>query len=640
MIGIYPAEVPAMLMIPTFYLLSLSLLSGQDMAFEKDVKPFLQQYCNRCHGTKSKKAGLDLERFASPELARKEMPLWEGVAARVRTHEMPPEGSRQPSIEARNAFLAWTTALSRRNNKNCNELATDQTQNFYKGHVMSRRLTRAEYDNSVRDLLGGVAMGLADRLPADGAGGEGFDTNGDALFTSAIHIEKYMQTAEEVLRAVLDTGAKSAIVLTAEQRAAARTRLGLERTPREIVATFATRAYRRPVLEAEVDRLMSVHDKALARGDSREQALKLPLKAVLISPNFLFLVEPEPEKEGVYPLPGYPLASRLSYFLWATMPDETLIDLAARGELVKDDVLRAQVKRMLKDPKAKGFAANFATQWLGLDVLGTTLRPDATKFPTFDDHLAADMKDETFRLIERVFREDRPLTELLTADYTYVNERLAKHYGIAGVEGEAFRLVSLPAERSGLLGQGAVLTATSFPLRTSPVLRGKWILEEILGSKVPPPPPNAGELAPDGKDPKGLTLRQQLELHRTRADCASCHNRMDPLGFGLEAFDAIGRYRTKDDEGNPIDARGKLPSGERFNGATELRDVLLKRKNEYLRNLSRKMLGYALGRQLYRFDQCVIDESMKALAARENRSHALIETIVMSYPFRHRFAKK
>jgi hypothetical protein len=510
---------------------------------------------------------------------------------------------------------------------------------------MSRRLTRAEYANSVRDLLGGVAFPLTDRLPADGAGGEGFDTNGDALFTSAIHIEKYLQTAEDVLRAVLDTGAKSSFTLTAAQRKTARDALGLDAEPRTIVSRFAQRAYRRPIQPAEVDRLMSVYDKAVARGDSREKALRLPLKGVLISPNFLFLVEPEPDKEGIYPLPGYPLASRLSYFLWASLPDETLLDLAAKGGLGKDEVLRAQVKRMLKDPRAKGFAASFASQWLGLDVLGTTHRPDGTKFPTFDDALAADMKEEAIRQVERVFREDRPLTELLTSRETFLNARLAKHYGITGIEGDEFRLVNLAekkdaGERAGLLGTAAVLTATSFPLRTSPVLRGKWILEELLGSKVPPAPPNAGELPPDGKNPKGLTLRQQLELHRVRPDCASCHNRMDPLGFGLEAFDAIGRYRIKDDEGKELDTRGKLPSGESFNGAAELRSMLMKRKQEFLRNVSRKMLGYALGRQLYRFDQCVIDEAMKGLAARENRAHELIERIALSYPFRHRFAKK
>jgi len=624
-------------------LLLLVTLPAQDKTFEKDVKPFLQQFCNRCHGSSTKKGGLDLERFAQAEQASKEKPLWEGVAARVRTHEMPPPGARQPSIQQRKAFLAWTTALSKQGNQQCKELASDQTQNFYPGHVMSRRLTRAEYANSLRDLLGGVPFAVADRLPADGAGGGGFDTTGDALFTSAIHVEKYLHIAEDVLRAVLDTGEKSSFSLTPAQRKAARDALGLDAEPWTIVRRFAERAYRRPLVPAEVDRLLTVYHKAIARGETREKALRLPLKAVLISPHFLFLVEPEPEKEGIYPLPDYPLAARLSYFLWATLPDATLLELARKGQLVQDEVLRAQVKRMLQDPRARGFAANFATQWLGLEGLGTTHRPDASKFPSFDDALAADMKEEAILLVERVFREDRPLTELLTSRETYLNGRLAKHYGITGVEGDEFRLVKLPegnGDRAGLLGTAAVLTATSLPLRTSPVLRGKWILEEILGSKVPPAPPNAGELPPDGKDPKGLTLRQQLELHRTRPDCASCHNRMDPLGFGLEAFDAIGRFRSKDDEGKPIDTQGKLPSGESFQGAAELRTLLLKRRQEFLRNLTRKMLGYALGRQLYRFDECVIEDALKGLAAREDRSHELIERIVLSYPFRHRFAKK
>jgi hypothetical protein len=369
-------------------------------------------------------------------------------------------------------------------------------------------------------------------------------------------------------------------------------------------------------------------------------SVKLALKGVLISPHFLFLVEPEPDAAGVYRLGHHQLAARLSYFLWASMPDEELSRLADEGKLHDEQVLREQVRRMLADPKAMGFAESFAVQWLGIDTLGTTVRPDAERFPEFDDQLAADMREEAVRLVGAVLTEDRSLLELVDGDYAFVNARLAAHYGLPPVDGEDIQRVELADRvRGGVLGLGAVLTNTSFPMRTSPVLRGKWVLAELLGSPVPPPPPNAGELPEDDQQADGLSLRERLEQHRTKPECASCHQRMDPLGFGLENFDAIGRWRTEQ-AGRPVDASGTLPSGEKFASPAELKDVLMARKDQIVRNITRKMLGYALGRGLNRFDECVINETMKALAASDYRSGVLIEQVVLSYPFQHRFAKK
>jgi hypothetical protein len=509
---------------------------------------------------------------------------------------------------------------------------------------MSRRLNRLEFDNTLRDLFG-LDFRLGDRLPADGAGGEGFDNNGDALFTSAIHIEKYLAVAETIARTLLKTGKPSELKFTPEQLAAARKRFFIvPRTDRNaakaLLSSFMARAYRRPVDGAEVERLLVLFDKAQKRGDSFELALKLPLKAVLISPNFHFLIEPEPAKEGVYKLGSYPLASRLSYLLWASMPDEELLQVASKGELENEKILLEQTRRMVKDPKARGLAESFVPQWLGLRPLGETIRPDAKKFPEFDDSLCEAMKQEPIALFAHIFRENRSVLELLNADYTFVNERLAKHYGIEGVKGDMMRKVALKdTSRGGVLSMAGPLTVTSYPLRTSPVLRGKWVLEDLLGAKVPPAPPNAGELPADGKNAKGLSLRQQLELHRTRADCASCHRRMDPLGFGLDTFDPLGRLRTTID-GAKVDARGELPTGEKFDGPAELKKVMLNKRHEFVRNLSRKLLGYAIGRQLYRFDQCVIDDTIKALEKDEWRANNIIERIVLSYPFRHRYVKK
>lgn len=644
-----------------FAVLPCGTASAQE--FEKDAKPFFASFCNDCHNPEKAKGDLDLTKLSADPRSPDAVKMWESVIERVRAGEMPPEKSKQPGIGPRDRMLKAIRPLVKEE-LDCSKLATDATVKFYRGHVMSRRLNRLEYDNTVRDLLGGLDVRAGADLPADGAGGEGFDNNGDSLFTSAIHVEKYLDAAGRALAPLLagpgDRGAAdgrfTAGRFTAGQIEAARKTV-LVATPddptppreaaRRVVANFARRAFRRPVEPAEVDRYLALFEMAQARGDGFDPSVKLALQAVLISPNFLFLVEPEPEQDGVYELGDFPLASRLSYFLWGTMPDEELFRLAADGKLRTDDELRKQVRRMLKDPKARGLAESFAIQWLNLRPLGDTARPDPQKFPEFTDRLAGAMREEAVRLFEHVVREDRPLTELLDADYTFVNEDLARLYGLPAVSGPDLRKVTLPDRtRGGILGLGAVHVTTSYPLRTSPVLRGKWVLGDVLGARVPPPPPDAGELSPDGKSDKGLSLREQLELHRQKAECASCHSKMDPLGFGLENFDAIGRWRTELD-GKPLDTTGELPGGDTFTGPAELKQVLLKRKAEFQTNLSRKLLGFALGRELQaggrrpgQFDQCVIDDCLKALGRNDGKAGAVFETIVLSKPFRYRFVKK
>jgi hypothetical protein len=381
-------------------------------------------------------------------------------------------------------------------------------------------------------------------------------------------------------------------------------------------------------------------DRARARGDSFEASLRLALKGVMLSPHFLFLVEPEPKEGGVYRLGPYALAQRISYFLWSSLPDEDLLRAAGDGTLLEPETLRAQVRRMLKDPRSKALGESFACQWLELEPLGKTVRPDPKKFPEFDDELADAMKDEVIHAFHDVVASDRSLLELIDSNATFVNARLAKLYGIEGVAGREMRRVELhDKNRGGVVGMAAVLTVSSYPLRTSPVIRGKWILESLLGSKVPPPPPDAGSLAEPAADGAKLSFRERLEKHRTKPECASCHQKMDPLGFGLENFDPIGRWRTQDD-GRPVDSIGQLPTGEKFESPAQLKKVLLARKDEVMTHLTRKMLGYALGRALNNFDKCVVDDSLKALKADGYRASAMIETILLSYPFQHRYAKR
>jgi len=612
--------------------------------YAERVRPVLESRCFSCHSGEDPEAGLDLSQYRREAGALKAPDVWEKVLERTNLVEMPPEGAPQLNDEQRGVLRNWIEA-NRKADEDCTRLATDGTQSNYQGHVMSRRLSRQEYNNTIRDLIG-LDLRPADAFPSDGSGGEGFDNVGDTLFLSAVLLEKYLAAATEVLDVVMPDGPSKQLPT---EVAAAQTRilivepsehLSPREAARQIVAEFARRAFRRPAPPEEVERLLTMFDRAHQRGDEFQASVKLALKAVLISPHFLFLVETEPETEGVYRIGHYELASKLASFLWASMPDEELLALAAEERLYDQEVMRRQVRRMLADPKARGLAESFAIQWLGIGTLGETVRPDPERFPDFDEQLAAAMREEAVGLVETILREDRSVLELLDCDYTLVNARLAEHYGLPPVEGDELRLVKLEDNRrGGVLGLGAVLTTTSFPLRTSPVLRGKWVLEQVLGAQVPPPPPDAGVLPEDDRTHKELSLREQLEQHRTKPECAACHQRMDPLGFGLESFDAVGRWRHHA-HGKPIDATGELPSGETFRGPAELKQVLMRRKTEFVRNLSRKMLGYGLGRGLSKFDDCVVKACVEALEASESRSSALVEQIVLSYPFQHRYGKK
>ena len=400
---------------------------------------------------------------------------------------------------------------------------------------------------------------------------------------------------------------------------------------------FLKKAFRRPVQEAELDLYVKFVQQQMEQGESFPAAMQSTLMAVLVSPHFLFRVETDRNPEDPldkHPLNDYELASRLSYFLWSSLPDDRLFELAEKNELHRDEVLDAEVRRMLADPRSKALVDNFAEQWLQLRILND-LRPDPERFPEFGPDLRQDMQQETRQLFTHIMREDRSVLEFLDARYTFINERLAKHYGISGVSGPEFQQVSLEGTpRAGLLTHASVMTMTSNPNRTSPVKRGKWIMEVILNSAPPPPPPNVPELEAS-KAAEGLTFRQQMELHRQNASCASCHRVMDELGFGLENFDPIGRYRDKD--GNtPLDVTGELPDGGRFSGPQELAGVLKLKQAEFSKSLSDKLLTYALGRGLEYYDRCTVNRISDNLAASQYKFSALVSSIVKSEAFRMR----
>jgi Protein of unknown function (DUF1592)/Protein of unknown function (DUF1588)/Protein of unknown function (DUF1587)/Protein of unknown function (DUF1585)/Protein of unknown function (DUF1595)/Cytochrome C oxidase, cbb3-type, subunit III len=401
---------------------------------------------------------------------------------------------------------------------------------------------------------------------------------------------------------------------------------------RAILEQFTFRAWRRPVAPEELDRLMKLFDLADQNGEKFAASVKLPMKAALVSPQFLFRgeIQPDPDSpDSVHPVDEFALASRLSYFLWSSMPDDELLNLAKRGKLHAN--LDAQVKRMLASPKASALTENFAGQWLEIRRL-PTLQPDKDLFPDFDAALGAAMQKETEMFFDNIRHEDRSVLEFLTADYTFVNGRLARFYGLTNIEGENFQKVSLAGtHRRGVLTQGSVLALTSNPTRTSPVKRGKWVLENLLGTPPPPPPPDVPNLDDKTRNLTG-TLREQMVQHRANPTCAACHARMDPIGFSLENFNAVGAWRDQDG-GAPVDASGQLMSGESFNGASELTQILAdKKRDEFFRCLSEKMLTYALGRGLEYYDRPATDKMVKRLDS-DPKFSSLVREVVDSVPF-------
>lgn len=411
---------------------------------------------------------------------------------------------------------------------------------------------------------------------------------------------------------------------------------------RKVVEAFLPRAWRRPVATDEVDRVVRIAAVGRKNGGSYERGLQVALQAALVSPSFLFRVEanPNPNKPaGKHPLNDYELASRLSYFLWSSLPDDQLFALAAEGRLRDPKVLTAQAKRMLRDPKSRALTDNFAGQWLNLRKINTVTPSQAT-FKTFNESLRTAMRTETEMYFQGIVREDRSILNLLDSDYTYMNEALARHYGNTEVTGPGFRLVKLKSgRRGGVVTQASILTLTSNPTRTSPVKRGKWILENIFGTPPPSPPPGVAELAEDAKSQEGLSLRKRMEEHRKNPACASCHSVMDPIGFGLENFDAVGAWRDKEGE-VALDVSGELPDGSKFAGPVGLKNYLKGQKGKFTRAFTERLLTYALGRGVESTDRCNLDAMAAQVAKSDYRFSAVVASIVTSEPFRMRRADK
>lgn len=601
------------------------MVCAESTPFSEDLRPLLVKHCMECHSADGAEGGIAFDRYVDSAKIQSDFELWEKVIRLVKERQMPPSDAEELQAASIQKFVsAIEYELSQ----------FDCSVEKRPGRVTIRRLNKAEYNNTIRDLTG-LDLHLADDFPSDDVG-NGFDNIGEVLSIPPILLEKYIQAAEKIATAIWQDPAIRKQVFpyspnseSLEDRVFAAT---------ENVRLFAMKAFRRPIREKEAQRFLQLMRDVWERDGTEAEIMQTITVAILSNPNFIFRVEDEPieeqfdtgEKVGTRFLNNYELASRLSYFLWSSMPDERLFELAEQGELVKPTVLVAESQRMLRDPKASALVENFAGQWLQLRDI-ERLSPDPTLFPNYSKELGRSMRQETEVFFARLIQEDRNILEFLNADYTYIDGALAKHYGIDGVEGDEFQRVALQSNRRGILTHASILTLTSNPTRTSPVKRGKWILENMLDEPPPPPPPDVPELE-EGGETLG-SLREQMEQHRANPSCAVCHRTMDAIGFGLENFDAVGVWREKDGQ-DQIDASGQLPGNRVFEGASALMEILSEEKKEaFTRCLAEKLLTYALGRGLGSFDRCAVNDTVESLEKNEYRFSAMIAAIVTSEPF-------
>ncbi len=774
---------------------------GTSADFQKEIRPLLESYCFKCHNAKKHKGHIDFSAIADEKAVSHGRRVWRKTLGQLESMEMPPDDEEhKPAPEQRQALLAWVKSTL--SHVDCNDPA-----NRDPGPLLVRRLSLAEYNNTIRDLLGvrfdaAVAVGV----PDDAGNGNSFGNLATALDIPPVLMDKYFAAADSVLdqffltevRTNDDGESQERAEMVREMMFGARPRswrkaedpikppegVADRDAARKILEAFVSRAYRRPFQPAEVDALMTLFDRGKKAGDGYVACVRPMLKAVLVSPKFLYRIEQDrsaaTEANGARRVGDFELAARLSYFIWSSMPDDELIEAAAAHQLsspgpatrparlmgtlisstprpgdrdhtpdraldndpytfyegsmetgswvgldlhepravrqvvyvarygderqmvggkfqasssadfsadvldlftiadapppatritqtvnvpkayryvrylgpkgswchvaeaeffgdMPGTTLQQQVRRMLADPRARALTDNFAAPWLQLKKLPTA-RPSTEFFPEFSAEIRQAMYDETATFFDHLRLEDRSVLDLLDANYTYVNEALARYYKIPGVSGKEIRRVELKPEyhRGGLLGMGSVLALTSHVSRTSPTLRGKYVLDVIFGTPPPPPPANAGMFKDENdkaKQPK--SFRERLAMHATNAACASCHKKMDPLGFAMDNFDGAGVWRD-DDHGKPLDTAGELPTGEKMKGFAELKKVVLDRKHAFVRSMSEQMMTYALGRELDYFDECPIREIAARLSKNDDRFSEMVLGVVESYPFQYR----
>jgi hypothetical protein len=632
----------------------LGLVSTQSLANDELGRrwrrvsfPIFAKHCTSCHNAADKKGGLDLDIFYYVPSVVSRGEMFQHLVEMVQQDEMPPPPKPPMSKVEKDSLIniinyILNQALS----------APDP------GPSVVRRLSNREYMYTIKDLVG-VDFDALQFFPKDGSGGEGFDNQGGALFMTPLIIERYYMAADSILRLAQNDPVVWKQLMPATYRPGMfRRLLNWVRTSvfdqpvnwatptkraGEIILPFASNSYRRFLSQEEQSDLLDFFNNIYFNDLWREKdgfktALVTTFKRILVAPAFLYRTEINAPIHKPYAISNLELATRLSYFLWSSLPDDTLLRTAYYENLHDPQVLDRETRRMMRNEKFKRFSESFAPQWLNIEEAMINPTADKDLYPEFTAALRQSMKREVVDYFHYVFTERRNLLELLNSDYSLLDESLAQYYGVPGVEGPKFRPVQVASQgRGGILGMGAVLTATSLPNRTSPVLRGQWVLEQVLGTPAPPAPPDIPELeaaAADGHDE--FDVRAVMEKHRESPACAGCHNKMDPIGFVMENFDAVGRWREYYGGTVEIEPAAMFENGTRVNGPVELKQYLVGEKEKFAKNFSRKMLSYALGRGIVFADSQVIRDMTDHLLATNFDSEELVLKLVNSYPFRHR----
>ena len=614
-----------------------------------ELTTLLGENCLACHGVNTQTAGINLSALLEERPLVKNLDTWRRIIGALEVGNMPPPGAPQPSDEVRAEMLF----LLRQDIDGFDYSSIDNP-----GFELMKRLTHTEYDNTIRDLFG-VELNVTDRFPTELIGSSGFENSYNTLFLQSSLMERYIGAAQSILELALPAIETPGAYVSEVEAAEA------------VLANFMRRAYRRPAESIEVKQAVAQFTQARAGRLSYESAIKQVLQTVLISPKFLLRVEAGQDGQESYPVSDFELASRLSYFLWTTMPDQELFDLAKEGKLNDQAVLRNQVFRMLDDEKADTLGDVFAAQWLGFHNVGTRIWLDPIDNPWCTASLMTAMRDETSMFFMSLLRGDSPIRNLIDSDYTFVNEELATTlYGIEGINGDHMRRIPIDdPNRGGILGHASILALTSNYTTTSPVKRGVYVLETVLGTPPPEPPPNVGVLSQELQQMREMSFREKVEMHSSNEYCRGCHSRIDPIGFSMENFSFFGQWReTYDfrsrvdsaeeaDESitintetspepitihfkntrKPISTKGSLPDGEDFEGPAGLKEAILRdREDDLVRQVVSKMLAYALGRQLEYYDEPAILNIISVLERNDYRFQTLLQEVVASYPFQYK----
>ncbi|HSJ03508.1 MAG TPA: DUF1592 domain-containing protein, partial [Verrucomicrobium sp.] len=613
----------------------------------------MEKHCTACHNADKHKGGVDLSGFTDNLSVVKDRKLWHKVLEQIESGDMPPDD--EPAIAGDIKPLLLKNVREIIDHFEVNDPAFRDP-----GPSLLRRLTRVEYENSIRALLGiefdaGLEAGIVTE-----DNGRSYANLAVGLTLPPSLMEKYFASADRALERLFMTAEerkqyaarnyRTKMFAQGDEKAAKAFFAGLPQQvdsasiiPGEALKSwlqaFLRKAYRRPLAADETSRLIALYERSSRAGDAPMLALRKTLKPVLVSPEFLYRIEADRAPSGsgdAASVSDVELASRLSYFLWSAPPDEALLAVAEAGTLSKPEERVAQTRRLLSSERARALTQNFASHWLQVNLIKDA-RPQQETYPLFNQNLRDDMQEEILTFMDKLRELDLPVLDMLSADYAYVNEPLAQLYGLPAVKGRNLQKVSLPADspRGGLLGMGGVLTLTSHSNRTSPTLRGKYVLEVVLGTPPPLPPNNVSQLAPPKKGEPPKTIREQLAQHAQQSSCAACHKRIDPLGFAMENFDGIGGWRDSTPEVK-LDTDGTLPNGEKFNGVRELKQVIKGRQSQFIRNMVEQTLVYALGRELDYYDEGPIQAIEARLKAHEYRFSELILGVVESYPFQYR----